>query len=134
MLTSTNGVTWAAHGNSPVLEVEPGKWDSQILEQGVLYARGKYWLWYSGLDSPLSDRTIIAIGLATSDDGVRWSRYPHNPVLSPGAKGSWNDARVLAPDVIVEPDGTLLMSAYGQSKQDIKENSSSSSIGFWRSR
>jgi hypothetical protein len=60
-------------------------------------------------------------------------RSPNNPVLKPGPKGSWNDARVLAPDVIVEPDGSLLMCAYGQSKQNINNNSSAGSIAFWRS-
>ncbi len=134
LLTSTNGITWSPHGKSPVLEVEPGRWDSQILEQTVIYARGKYWLWYSGLDRPLSPETVIAIGVATSEDGMHWQRFPGNPVLRPGQKGSWNDSRVLAPDVIVEPDGSLLMCAYGQSKQDISKNQSAGSIGFWRSK
>jgi hypothetical protein len=58
---------------------------------------------------------------------------PDEPVTGLGAEGSWNDARVLAPDVIVEPDGSLLMSAYGQSKQDMKNNATAGSIGFWRS-
>ncbi|MGO9202937.1 MAG: hypothetical protein ACLQM8_20655 [Limisphaerales bacterium] len=133
LLTSADGVSWTAHGDAPVMGVEPGIWDSQVLEQTVIYARGRYWLWYSGLDSPLSPQTTIAIGLATSEDGVHWRRHSKNPVLKPGAKGSWNDARVLAPDVIVEPDGSLLMSAYGQSKQDIKNNATAGSIGFWRS-
>ena len=134
LLTSNDGVTWAANGNAPVLEVEPGKWDSQILEQTVIYAHAKYWLWYSGLDSPLSGKTKIAIGLATSDDGVHWSRHLNSPILCAGIKGSWDDSRVLAPDVIEEPDGSLLMCAYGQSKRDISENRSAGSIGFWRSR
>ncbi len=134
LLTSKDGVIWTPHGSAPVLEVAPGKWDSQILEQAVLYAHGKYWLWYSGLDSPLSEKTVICIGLATSDDGIHWKKHPNNPILKPGPQGSWNDARVVSPSVIVEPDGSFLLAAHGQSRKDIKENRSAGVIGFWRSR
>lgn len=89
-------------------------------------------MWYSGFRSALTKDTAIAIGLATSDDGVHWTRQADNPILRPGAKGRWNDMRVLAPDVLVQPDGSLLMAAYGMSREDIGK--SAGSIGLWRSR
>jgi hypothetical protein len=131
LLTSQDGNHWTPYANNPILQAEPGAWDDQILEQAVTYANGQYWLWYSGFSGPLQSSTSISIGLATSSDGVHWTRYAGNPVIRPGPAGSWNDLRVLAPDVIVEPDGSLLMVAYGQSQADIGHTAGS--IGFWRS-
>lgn len=129
LLTSTDGVNWTPHGNGPVLQSQPGAWDSEILEQCAIYYQGQFWMWYSGYRDPLGPTTPISIGLATSPDGITWTRYAANPVLTPGAAGSWDDLRVVAPDVVIEPDGSLLMAAYGMSKTDIIAGT----IGFWRS-
>ena len=131
LLTSTDGINWTPYANNPVLLAQPGAWDDQILEQSVVYANGQYWMWYSGFKGQLQSTTSISIGLATSTDGIRWTRYAKNPVLKPGVRGSWDDQRVLAPDVMVQPDGSLLMVAYGQSRYDIGKTAGS--IGFWRS-
>jgi hypothetical protein len=131
LLTSLDGMNWTPYANNPVLEPEPNAWDDQILEQCVIYTNGQYWMWYSGYRGQLNNSTSIAIGLATSPDGEHWTRYSGNPVLLPGAPGSWDDLRVVAPDVLVEPDGSLLMAAYGQAQTDIGR--SAGSIGFWRS-
>ena len=133
LLTSKDGLHWTAYAHNPVFEIDAGAWDSEILEQAVVYAHGQYWMWYSGWQGELTPSTPISIGLATSSDGIHWNRYAGNPVITPGAAGSWDDLRVLAPDVAVEPDGSFLMVAYGQSKQDAQENKSAGSIGFWRS-
>jgi hypothetical protein len=132
LLSSQDGSHWTPYANNPILQAEPGAWDDQILEQAVAYSNGRYWMWYSGYSGQLQSSTSIAIGLATSSDGVHWTRNANNPVIKPGAAGSWNDLRVLAPDVIVESDGSLLMVAYGQSQSDIGHTAGS--IGFWRSR
>jgi len=133
LLTSRDGAHWNVHPGNPVLQSEPGAWDDEILEQGTAYANGTYWLWYSGWRGELQTSTVISIGLATSSDGIHWTRYAKNPVIAPGVPGSWDDARVLAPDVIVEPDGSFLMGAYGQSRKDLEGRGSAGSIGFWRS-
>ena len=133
LLTSTDGQVWTASPSNPVLpHGAAGAWDETILEQTVRYAQGQYWMWYSGYRGALTNATVISIGLATSSDGVHWTRNPANPVLRPGASGSWNDLRVLAPDVVVEPDGSFLMAAYGQSTTD-PTNNQPGRTGFWRS-
>ena len=104
----------------------------EILEQAVVYANGQYYLWYSGWRGELKPDTAISIGLATSPDGTHWTRHAQNPVITPGAPGSWNDLRVLAPDVVVLADGSLLMAAYGQAKKNIGREAGY--IGFWSSR
>ncbi|MDE2019226.1 MAG: hypothetical protein KGJ13_02655 [Patescibacteria group bacterium] len=131
LLTSPDGTHWKASAANPVFLNEPGKWDDEILEQAVIYARGQYWMWYSGWRGTLQPSTPISIGLATSSDGIHWSRYAGNPVIVPGPPGSWDDLRVLAPDVIVRPDGSFLMAAYGSSRAD--EGRSAGSIGLWES-
>ncbi|MDE2312281.1 MAG: hypothetical protein KGJ93_04335, partial [Patescibacteria group bacterium] len=130
LLTSQDGKAWTAYGQNPVFQAAPGEWDDEILEQAVVYARGQYYMWYSGWKGELKPDTSISIGLATSPDGIHWTRYQKNPVIKPGPPGSWDDLRVLAPDVIVEPDGSLLMAAYGQSRKDIGQ--AAGFIGFWR--
>ena len=132
LLTSRDGQHWIAHADNPVLEPQAGAWDEQILEQATAYFGGRYWLWYSGYRNPLVPSTTIAIGLATSQDGIHWTKHPANPVIKPGPSGAWNDLRVLAPDVIQEADGSLLMAAYGSSRRDMGRQAGF--IGFWRSR
>jgi hypothetical protein len=134
MLTSTDGTTWTPYANNPVFHhADPGNWDSTMLEQTVLYFAGRYWMWYSGYDGELTDSTRISIGLATSSDGVTWQRYPSNPVLPPGAPGTWNDLRTVSPDVLVDDDGSLLLVAHGQAVAD-PTSDEPGRLGIWRSR
>jgi hypothetical protein len=132
LLTSRDGEHWIPYAGNPVLEPQPGAWDEQILEQATAYLSGRYWLWYSGYRNPLAPTISIAIGVATSQDGIHWTKHPANPVIKPGPSGAWNDLSVLAPDVIEETDGSLLMAAYGSSHKDIGRQAGF--IGFWRSR
>jgi hypothetical protein len=132
LLTSTDGRHWSPFAGNPVLEPQSGAWDEQILEQAAAYVNGRYWLWYSAYRNPLVPTTTIAMGVATSLDGVHWTKHPANPMIKPGPPGAWNDLRVLAPDVIEEADGSLLMAAYGTSRKDIGRQAGF--IGFWRSR
>jgi hypothetical protein len=131
LLLSADGVTWTPHPANPVFERRLGAWDEAVLEPCVRYLRGRWWMWYSGYREPLADDTRIGIGLAVSDDGVSWTRVGEGPVLPPGPAGTWYAHRVLAPDVIEEPDGSLLMAAYGQTRADV--GVIAGRIGFWRS-
>lgn len=131
LLTSPDGVAWTPHASNPVFERRLGQWDEATLEPCVRWIRGKWWMWYAGYREPLADSTRIGIGLATSDDGVNWTRIGDGPVIRPRA-GSWYDQRVLSPDVLALPDGSLLMAAYGQSSSDI--GAVLGTIGLWRSR
>jgi hypothetical protein len=131
LLTSTDLVTWRPHAGNPVFEPVSGAWDDAVLEQTVIHSHGRFLMWYSGFANPLSASTRIAIGLATSTDGIHWQRHPGNPVLKPGAAGTWNDLRVLAPEVRELADGSLLMAAYGMATTDAE--TSAGSTGLWRS-
>jgi beta-1,2-mannobiose phosphorylase / 1,2-beta-oligomannan phosphorylase len=80
-------------------------WDFKIRERGYILVGddGTYRLWYTGY---AGDRPpTMSLGLATSRDGVHWTRDPENPVFA----GSWTE------DVCVVPhDGTFVMFAEGK--------------------
>ncbi len=98
---SVDGVAWEKLRSNPVLELgESGAFDEAGLgEPAVWGAAGRYWMLYTGRDRG----EIRRIGLAVSDDGVRWSRFPAVPVLA--GTEAWNDKVVCDPSVEPGPDG-----------------------------
>ncbi len=46
----------------------------------VIRVGGKYRMWYIG-NSSATRRADLVLGLAESDDGIRWREYEHNPIL-----------------------------------------------------
>ncbi|NOY38130.1 MAG: glycosylase [Chlorobi bacterium] len=56
-------------------------WDKQIRERGfILFDEGIYKMWYTGYNED-SIKTRY-LGYATSPDGLKWSRYPGNPIYT----------------------------------------------------
>lgn len=92
--TSPDGLEWTKHPGNPVLDVgERGSWDaSQVAVPTVLRVGDRYLMWYAGM----SERNDgWRIGLATSPDGVRWTKNPRNPVFKAGPPGAWDEWAVL---------------------------------------
>ena len=59
-------------------------WDKMIRERGFVLKEGNEWrLWYTGYNTDSVDTHFL--GLATSQDGINWKRYPGNPIY----KDSW---------------------------------------------
>jgi Tol biopolymer transport system component/predicted GH43/DUF377 family glycosyl hydrolase len=73
--TSPDGVDWSKQG--PVLVGAPDGWDAALWGPSVLKANDSYWMWYSAAGS-----IIPSIGLATSEDGVSWTRVGDAPVIT----------------------------------------------------
>jgi predicted GH43/DUF377 family glycosyl hydrolase len=105
--TSYDGIKWMK-ALSPVFtpSSDPSAWDSGAVYSPSVYFNGTaFGLWYSGLGQQF---TVPRIGLATSPDGKTWVRSSLNPILNPGADGSWDSAGVEQPNVVVGPSGYFL--------------------------
>ena len=59
-------------------------------------------MWYSGSRGEV-DLRVFALGLATSDDGLHFTRHPASPVFTL-ADGSHS---ILTPTLVRHPDGSL---------------------------
>ena len=71
-------VTWEFLGLA-LARGAPGSWDDKSLATGSVLSRdGRYWMAFTGhkLDEPLF---VQRVGMAVSDDLVRWEKLPENP-------------------------------------------------------
>jgi len=79
-------------------------WDKLIRERGYILKEGDlYRLWYTGYNPDSSDMKYL--GLATSNDGIHWTRYPGNPIH----RDSWVEDMM-----VVKHDGIYYMFAEGR--------------------
>lgn len=78
-------VTFKAYAGNPVFAGSgTDTWDKHIRERGfILRQEDGYKLWYTGYNPDSSATTFL--GLAISEDGIRWTRYQNNPIF----KESW---------------------------------------------
>ena len=74
--------------NGPVLSFgSSGEWDNfGVASPSVIFDGSIYNMWYSGGDGTVSGNSI---GYAASNDGITWTKYSGNPVLS-GVSGEWD--------------------------------------------
>jgi len=96
--TSTDGITWTKYSGNPVLTKGSsvdfdanGATHPSIIKDGSTYK-----MWYGGK----SKSGWWQIGYATSPDGITWTKYSGNPVVTYGSSGSWNYWGVDSPSVV----------------------------------
>ncbi|MEE9505737.1 MAG: hypothetical protein V3V98_01155 [Thermoplasmata archaeon] len=101
--TSVDGTSWADFPVNPVLNISlPGNWDSvHVGLPHVLFNGTEYEMWYTGQDGSGYGR----IGYATSPDGINWTKYAGNPVLSEGDPGDWDEQGFAGASIIAVPPG-----------------------------
>ena len=61
-------------------------------------------MWYSGGEQYEPN----AIGYATSQDGLKWTKHENNPIFQPDPKNAWEKDRVTACQVISQGDWHLM--------------------------
>lgn len=111
LATSTDGETWKReHGGSPVLPIaSDGAFDdAQVFGADVLHDGAQYLMWYTGDAGIKHGSTLFhyQIGLATSSDGVAWTRANHGrPVLGNGPHGSPDEVQAATPSVLRDGAG-----------------------------
>lgn len=95
---SSDGTNWTRYSFNPVLL--PGNsddWDGLYIESpSIVYDGNLYYLYYSGVDSTYK----VRIGVATSTDGITWTKYTGNPILSEGNLLDWDGYSVGTPSVL----------------------------------
>lgn len=103
---SHDGVNFQKSPANPILE--PGPPDSfdqfAVTDPAVIRVRGLYYLYYAGE----TEDEIEQIGLATSRDGVHFTKHPDNPVLKVGPPGSFDEQEVSNP-MVLRRGGTWFM-------------------------
>jgi len=105
--TSSDGISWNAYGR--VLQKgAPDSWEATLGRPSVILDGVTYKMWYHGY-SPIQQ--FARIGYATSSDGISWTKYSGNPVLTPGSNGGWDDWNVHSPSVL--KDGFTYKMWYG---------------------
>lgn len=104
---------------NPVFEgTGENTWDQKIRERGyILKEDGTYHMWYTGLQPGGS---ALALGYATSPDGITWTRYADNPIFDE----SWTEDMI-----VLKVDGTYHMFAEG--KGDIAHRLTSEDRIHW---
>jgi len=79
---STDGKNWVKHPGPVLSPGNSGSWDSWAVHPGaIIKENGIYKMYYSGWADQYGEWYI---GLATSVDGINWSKKP-NPILSSGS-------------------------------------------------
>ena len=99
LASSPDGKTWEKYSGNPILTpASAGSWDSRLIGwSDVLKKDSTYYMWYNG-DS-LGGSHWSGIGLATSSDGVHWTKYAGNPVFLADTAG-WDGYEVATPTVL----------------------------------
>lgn len=93
-VTSADGENWDEPFDA-LLPGEPGSWDAGgVLTANVIFAEGKYYMWYSGVGENYSDEApqprSCSWAVADTPDGP-FVRKSGGPAFGPGAPGEWDD-------------------------------------------
>jgi predicted GH43/DUF377 family glycosyl hydrolase len=98
--TSSDGLVWTKYAGNPIMSPSvawegSGGANHEDSPTAILKEDGIYKLWYHGISN-----TTRAIGYAESRDGLAWTKYAGNPVLTPGPNGAWDADTVCEPRVV----------------------------------
>jgi Secretion system C-terminal sorting domain len=94
---SLDGTTWNKHTNNPVLDISgAGQWDGEWLDSPeILWDGNNYKLYYYGDSTFEQGQSNTALGVATSNNGIDWTR--NGKVLEKGALGDWDGYFIESP-------------------------------------
>ncbi len=87
LATSADGVNWARYNGNPVIGLQRMPQNVTALGAvGLALADGMFTMMVDEAEGA----SRVTSNLATSADGVTWSFYAGNPVLTTGSAGTWN--------------------------------------------
>lgn len=92
---------WIQAVDGPILKPEL-PWERQCIEAPALLRRGEMlWMFYAGGYNNEPQQ----IGVATSHNGLDWTRVAETPLVPNGPAGSWNSSESGHPGLLVDRDG-----------------------------
>ncbi len=104
--TSQDGKVWQRMSDKPVLSAEHPWEKVAVMCPHVIYddQAKLYRMWYSGGEQHEPN----AIGYATSQDGLKWTKHDNNPIFRPDPQNDWEKERVTACQVIQQKDWHIM--------------------------
>lgn len=132
---SLDGITWTKYNSAtPVLDVGvAGEWDRGWLDAPeIVRDASGYKLYYYGDTTQQGPEISSACGAASSPDGINWTRYINNPVLTKGDSIDFDGKWMESPAVIYNADDSSYLLWYTGVAWDwlIKNGLASSSDGY----
>jgi hypothetical protein len=116
--TSTDGINWTKYGAGASLMEGggPGSWDVCIDTPEIVRDSSGYKLYYLGDTLPGGSNQLpsgrASIGVATSPDGINWTKYSGNPILTHGGPDSWECSWIESPAVLWDSTAGIYMMWY----------------------
>ncbi len=108
---------WTDYAGNPVLVLSGGSYDPRgVMQPSVFATNEAYEMVYYNVNQTLKTSSL---GIATSGDGISWTRPKTTPIVEPGGDGTWDFAFVGCGPVI-STDGTYRLYYHGFS--DINSN------------
>ena len=104
---------WFDQPTNPILQKDGSLFDNYgIWQPSVIRDETNYKMWYAGIIPGGINYTFFA----TSNDGLIWTKYSNQPVLYPGANGSW-DSQHVSPGFVIKNENQYYMYYIGWKDQ-----------------
>jgi hypothetical protein len=105
LATGTDLHSLKPHGTNPVLKVSQ-PWEKGALFYPYVLREDDTWVMFYGSywQKHPSAKTSTAMGMATSRDGIIWTKLSTNPVLTPTMGGSYDSIYTSSESVIRDGD------------------------------
>lgn len=121
LATSTDGISWTknAAADGKIFDVGTGgAWDDSLVGYPCVWKEGSTWyMLYSGKNATSGKSQI---GLATSSDGISWTRSGSNPVITNGLS---MDTHIMQPGTRMLKEGdTYYFYYWGNTVYNLSEN------------
>jgi predicted GH43/DUF377 family glycosyl hydrolase len=97
---STDGITWTKYSGNPVYDDTNRRFEMQ---PAVIHHSENYKMYYT---AATGGSDYYPIRLATSDDGIHWTKYSDTPVL-PGGSAYWEKMRLGIRTVMYKIDAPI---------------------------
>lgn len=107
---------WTADAEMALTPGGQDAWDSLAVQNpSVVRIEQGYVMYYTGYSERQS-----AIGMATSADGIHWTKQEDPVLTGSGEQGGWDAGLLLDPQVVLTPDGWVML--YARSYQVGKQH------------